>query len=84
MQANAPNVVWAIDFQFDSTIDRKAIKIASMIDDHTRESLLHVVERSITAERLVIELEDAFAAAAAGLGSMVGGNLGRPPGAGWH
>jgi putative transposase len=61
--ADAPNVVWAIDFQFDSTIDGKAIKIASMIDEHTRESLLHVVERSITAERLVIELEDAFAVA---------------------
>jgi transposase InsO family protein len=63
VQADAPNVVWAIDFQFDSTIDGKAIKIASMIDEHTRRSLLHVVERSITAERLVIELEDAFAAA---------------------
>ncbi len=63
VDADAPNVVWAIDFQFDSTIDGKAIKIASMIDEHTRESLLHLVERSITAERLVIELEDAFAAA---------------------
>ena len=57
IEADAPNVVWAIDFQFDSTIDGKAIKIASMIDEHTRESLLHVVERSITAERLVAELE---------------------------
>lgn len=64
VEADAPNVVWAIDFQFDSTIDGKAIKIASMIDEHTRESLLDLVERSITAERLVIELEDAFAAAA--------------------
>ena len=63
VDADAPNVVWAIDFQFDSTIDGKAIKIASMIDEHTRESLLHVVERSITAERLVVELEEAFAAA---------------------
>src|ERR1700736_6888307 len=63
VEADAPNVVWAIDFQFDSTIDGKAIKIASMIDEHTRRSLLHVVERSITAERLVIELEDASAAA---------------------
>ena len=60
IEADAPNVVWAIDFQFDSTIDGKAIKIASMIDEHTRESLLHVVERSITAERLVVELEDAL------------------------
>ena len=63
VDADAPNVVWATDFQFDSTIDGKAIKIASMLDEHTCESLLHVVERSITAERLVIELEDAFDAA---------------------
>jgi transposase InsO family protein len=56
-------MVWAIDFQFDSTVDGKAIKIASMIDEHTRESLLHVVERSITAEHLVTELEAVFAAA---------------------
>ena len=49
--------------QFDSTIDGKAIKIASMIDEHTRVSLLHLVERSITAERLVIEFESVFAVA---------------------
>ena len=63
VEADAPNVVWAIDFQFDSTTDGKAIKIASMIDEHTRESLLDLVERSITAERLVTELERVFAAA---------------------
>ena len=49
VEADAP-LVWAIDFQFDSTIDGKAIKIASMIDEHTRESLMHLVERSITAD----------------------------------
>ena len=26
IEADAPNVVWALDFQFDSTIDGKAIK----------------------------------------------------------
>ncbi|MGB8386960.1 IS3 family transposase [Mycobacterium sp.] len=62
VEADAPNVVWAIDFQFDSTTDGKAIKIASVIDEHTRVSLLHLVERSITAERLVAELEAVFAA----------------------
>ncbi|KUI08770.1 integrase [Mycobacterium lehmannii] len=61
--ADAPKVVWAIDFQFDSTVDGKAIKIASMIDEHTRESLLNLVERSITGERLVEELKKVFAAA---------------------
>ncbi|WP_439956518.1 IS3 family transposase [Nocardia nova] len=60
--ADAPKVVWALDFQFDSTVDGKAVKIASMIDEHTRESLLHLVERSITAEKLVAELEKVFTA----------------------
>ncbi len=60
MAADAPKVVWAIDFQFDSTIDGKAIKIASMIDEHTRQSMLHIVERSITAGRLVTHLARTF------------------------
>jgi len=61
--ADAANVVWAIDFQFDSTTDGKAVKVASMIDEHTRVSLLNIVECSITAERLVTELQTAFAVA---------------------
>jgi transposase InsO family protein len=63
VEADAPKVVWAIDFQFDSTVDGKAVKIALMIDEHTRESLLNLEERSITAERLVAELERVLAAA---------------------
>ncbi|WP_280335623.1 IS3 family transposase [Nocardia wallacei] len=62
IDADAPKVVWALDFQFDSTVDGRVVKIASMIDEHTRESLLHLVERSITAERLVAELQRVFAA----------------------
>ena len=50
-----------MDFQFDSTIDGKAIKIASMIDEHTRQSLLNIVERSIIAQRLTDELDKTFA-----------------------
>ncbi|MGW4094120.1 hypothetical protein ACWEH3_30240 [Nocardia sp. NPDC004718] len=38
VDADAPKVVWALDFQFDSTVDGRAVKIASMIDEHTRES----------------------------------------------
>jgi transposase InsO family protein len=59
--ADAPKVVWSLDFQFDSTVDGEAIKIASMIDEHTRLSLLNIVERSITSARLIEELEKAFA-----------------------
>lgn len=63
IEADAPKVVWAIDFQFDSTIDGKAIKIASAVDEHTKQSVLNIVERSIDAPRLVQELEKAFTAA---------------------
>jgi putative transposase len=42
VEPDAPNVVWATDFQFDSTVDDKAIKIASMVDEHTRVSLLNI------------------------------------------
>ncbi|RPA56440.1 transposase [Gordonia oryzae] len=45
--ADAPKVVWALDFQFDSTVDGHRIKIASMVDEHTRMSLLNIVDRSI-------------------------------------
>src|SRR6202166_4249678 len=62
IEADAPNVVWAIDFQFDSTIDGKAIKIASMVDEHTRESLLNLGERSFPPKRLVAKLGGVFAA----------------------
>ncbi|WP_231895462.1 IS3 family transposase, partial [Gordonia sp. 852002-50395_SCH5434458] len=61
IEADAPKVVWALDFQFDSTVDGKTIKIASMVDEHTRLSLLNIVDRSITAERLIEELEKTFA-----------------------
>ena len=61
IEADAPKVVWALDFQFDSTVDGKTIKIASMVDEHTRMSLLNIVDRSIPAERLIEELEKTFA-----------------------
>lgn len=38
-QADAPNVVWAVDFQFDADETGRAIKIASIVDEHTRECL---------------------------------------------
>jgi transposase InsO family protein len=59
--ADAPKVVWALGFQFESTVDGRAVKIASMIDEHTRESLLYLTERSIIGEHLVTELERVFA-----------------------
>ena len=62
IEADAPNVVWALEFQFDSTVDGRKIKIASMVDEHTRVSLLDILDTSIPAERLVEELEKVFIA----------------------
>ena len=56
-RADAPNKVWAIDFQFDATTDGRPIKIASIIDEHTRECLGGLVERSITGDNLIDELD---------------------------
>lgn len=55
--ATAPGVVWAVDFQFDVDERGKAIKICSIVDEHTRECLGGLVERSITAERFIRHLE---------------------------
>ena len=55
--ADAPNRVWAVDFQFDATTDGRPIKIVSIVDEHTRECLGGLVERSITGEHLIDELD---------------------------
>lgn len=39
VDADAPKVVWAKDFQCDSTVEGRVVKNASMIDARTRESL---------------------------------------------
>lgn len=55
--ADAPNRVWAVDFQSDATTDGRPIKIVSIVDEHTRECLGGLVERSITAPHLADELD---------------------------
>lgn len=55
--ADAPNLVWAVDFQFDATTDGRPIKLVSVIDEHTRECLTNLVGRSVTADVLVDELD---------------------------
>ena len=46
-----------MDFQFDVTTDERPVKIVSIIDEHTRECLGGMVERSITGEDLIAELD---------------------------
>jgi putative transposase len=56
-KADAPNKVWAVDFQFDATTDGRPVKIVSIVDEHTRECLGGPVDRSITGEDLIDELD---------------------------
>jgi hypothetical protein len=44
-------------FQFDATDDGRPVKIVSIVDEHTRECLGGLVERSITADRLIDEVD---------------------------
>jgi transposase InsO family protein len=55
--ADAPNKVWAVDFQFDATTDGRPVKIVSIVDEHTRECLGGLVERNITGDDLIDELD---------------------------
>lgn len=64
--ADALKVVWALNFQFDSTVDAHKIKIASMVDEHSRMSLLNIVDRSINAERLIEDQPQELAPAPTG------------------
>lgn len=52
-----PNVVWALDFQFDQTSDGKMLKFLNIVDEFTREALATDVERSISADGVVARLE---------------------------
>jgi putative transposase len=52
-----PNVVWALDFQFDQTRDGRMLKLLNVIDEYTRECLAIDVDRSIDADGVVACLE---------------------------
>lgn len=63
VEATAANMVWSIArsgdaSQFDTTTDGRPFKFASMVDEHTRESLLNIVDRSITAADVIAAIAD--------------------------
>jgi putative transposase len=45
--------VWALDFQFDETADRRRLKLLNIVDEHTREALAMRVGRTCTADQVV-------------------------------
>jgi putative transposase len=61
MSPIAPNALWALDFQFDTTADHRTLKMLNLIDEYTRECPAIVVDRRLDADRVVDTL-DAIAA----------------------
>jgi transposase InsO family protein len=57
LRAERPNQVWAIDFQFDETADRRRLKLCNIVDEHTREALAMDVGRHCTADDVVAIIE---------------------------
>jgi putative transposase len=53
----APNALWALDFQFDVTVEGRTLKLLNVIDEFTRECPTIVVDRSIDADRVVATLD---------------------------
>ncbi len=37
LRAERPNHVWALDFQFDTTVDGRTLKLLHIVDEHIRE-----------------------------------------------
>ncbi|WP_219107908.1 DDE-type integrase/transposase/recombinase [Austwickia sp. TVS 96-490-7B] len=54
--ADAPNVVWAVDFQDDATTDGPQITLLNIVDEYTREALARMIGRNITSGHLVAVL----------------------------
>jgi hypothetical protein len=46
-----------VDFQFDATTDGRPVKIVSIVDEHTGECLGGLVDRSVTGDDLINELD---------------------------
>jgi putative transposase len=53
----APNALWALDFQFDVTVDGRTLKLLNVVDEKTRECPAIVVDRSIDADQVVSTLD---------------------------
>ena len=57
LRTDRPNQVWALDFQFDETADRRRLKLLNIVDEHTREALAMRVGRTCDADQVVAVIE---------------------------
>ena len=56
-----PNERWALDFVWDQLADGRRLKLMTVVDEYTRESLRVVVARSIKGEDVARELNQVIA-----------------------
>jgi len=61
LQAEYPNHVWTYDFMEDATLDGRKLRILTLIDEYTRESLALEVERRMPAKAVIAVLKRPFA-----------------------
>lgn len=54
----AANQRWSLDFVMDALGDGRRIRLLTIVDEYTRESLKIVVERSMAGKRVAQELKD--------------------------
>jgi putative transposase len=57
MSLLCPNALWAMDFQFDTTVNGRTLKLLNVIDEFTREALATDTHRSIDADHVVAVLD---------------------------
>jgi transposase InsO family protein len=58
-RAGKINEVWSYDFLFDQTADGRLLKILPIVDEYTRECLVMLVGRRLTARDVIRALEQA-------------------------
>jgi len=59
-KAEHPNHVWSYDFVHDTTHDGRSLKILTIVDEYTRESMAIDVRRSFTSEDVLARLAELF------------------------
>ena len=57
LAAEHPDHVWALDYQFDQTLDGRILKLLNVVDECTREALTITVDRRIDADATVKVLD---------------------------
>ena len=58
LRAEYPHHVWAIDFQFDQTIDRRRLKLLNIVDQYSRRCLAIRVGRRCKAIDVIDSIEE--------------------------